>query len=54
MAVALESKEQEDEHSCFSDNTNADVVNDLRGIRMVYNGAGPDDDEPDARASPRW
>ena len=50
MAVALESKEQEDEHSCFSDNTNADVVNDLRGIRMVYNGAGPDDAEPD-RAS---
>jgi putative iron-regulated protein len=38
MAVALESKEQEDEHSCFSDNTNADVVNDLKGIRMVYMG----------------
>jgi putative iron-regulated protein len=40
MAVAFESKDQEDEHSCFSDNTNADVVNDLRGIRMVYEGAG--------------
>jgi putative iron-regulated protein len=38
MAVALESKDQEDEHSCFSDNTNADVVNDLKGIRMVYTG----------------
>ena len=50
MAVALESKDQEDEHSCFSDNTNADVVNDLRGIRAVYNGAKPDDDAPD-RAS---
>ena len=50
MAVPFESKDQEDEHSCFSDNTNADVVNDLRGIRMVYNGAGPDDDEPN-RAS---
>ena len=36
MAVAFESKDQEDEHSCFSDNTNADVVNDLRGIAMVY------------------
>ncbi len=35
MAVALESKDQEDEHSCFSDNTNADVVNDIKGIRMV-------------------
>ena len=25
MAVAYETKDQEDEHSCFSDNTNADV-----------------------------
>ncbi|HEV7806002.1 MAG TPA: imelysin family protein [Solirubrobacteraceae bacterium] len=46
MAVAFESKDQEDEHSCFSDNTNADVVNDIRAIRMVYEGrfgtiAGP-------------
>jgi putative iron-regulated protein len=41
MAVALESKDQEDEHSCFSDNTNADVVNDLKGIRMVYLGEAP-------------
>ena len=46
MAVAFDSKDQEDEHSCFSDNTNADVVNDIRGIRMVYSGrfgklAGP-------------
>jgi putative iron-regulated protein len=38
MAVALESRDQEDEHSCFSDNTNADVVNNLKGIRMVYTG----------------
>jgi len=36
MAVAVESGEQEDEHSCFSDNTNADIVNDIKGIRMVY------------------
>jgi len=35
MAVAFESRAQEDEHSCFSDNTNADVVNDIKGIRMV-------------------
>ena len=41
MAVALESKDQEDEHSCFSDNTNADVVNDLKGIEMVYSGDAP-------------
>jgi putative iron-regulated protein len=48
MAVAFESKDQEDEHSCFSDNTNADVLNDLRGIRMVYGGMGPGDDAADA------
>jgi FTR1 family protein len=36
MAVAFESGDQEDEHSCFSDNTNADVVNDIKGIRAVY------------------
>jgi putative iron-regulated protein len=43
MAVAFESKDQEDEHSCFSDNTNADVVNDLKGIRAVYGGGGSGD-----------
>jgi putative iron-regulated protein len=36
IAVALETGDQEDEHSCFSDNTNADVVNNVRGVRMVY------------------
>jgi putative iron-regulated protein len=36
MAVAYETRDQEDEHSCFSDNTNADVVGDLRGVEMVY------------------
>lgn len=46
MAVAFESKDQEDEHSCFSDNTNADVVNDLKGILMVYTGDGPGGDAP--------
>lgn len=36
IAVAFETKDQEDEHSCFSDNTNADVRNNVAGIRMVY------------------
>ncbi len=36
MSVAFETKDQEDEHSCFSDNTNADVRNNVAGIRMVY------------------
>lgn len=41
MAVAFESGDQEDEHSCFSDNTNADVVNDIKGIQMVYEAKYP-------------
>jgi putative iron-regulated protein len=46
MAVALETKDQEDEHSCFSDNTNADVVNNAIGIRMVYLAEFPGIDGP--------
>ncbi|TAF35767.1 MAG: peptidase m75, imelysin [Cytophagales bacterium] len=38
MAVALGTKDQEDEHSCFSDNTNNDHLYDLIGIRNVYLG----------------
>jgi putative iron-regulated protein len=38
MAVPFETKDQEDEHSCFSDNTNADVRNNTIGIRGVYIG----------------
>jgi putative iron-regulated protein len=36
MAVAYETRDQEDEHSCFSDNTNADVLGNAQGVRMVY------------------
>jgi putative iron-regulated protein len=42
MAVAYETKDQEDEHSCFSDNTNADIMGDQVGIRRVYLGELPD------------
>jgi putative iron-regulated protein len=42
MAVAYETQDQEDEHSCFSDNTNADIVGDQIGIRRVYLGELPD------------
>ena len=38
ILTALRTREQEDEHSCFSDNTNADVVNDALGIQAVYHG----------------
>ena len=46
MAVAYETRDQEDEHSCFSDNTNADVVGDLVGIQMVYLADFPGIDGP--------
>jgi len=38
MQVAYDTKEQEDEHSCFSDNTIADLLHDARGIQNVYLG----------------
>ncbi|WP_157595829.1 imelysin family protein [Plesiocystis pacifica] len=38
MEVALETQEQEDEHSCFSDNTHRDVVTNALGIQNVYLG----------------
>jgi putative iron-regulated protein len=38
MNVALLAGSQEDEHSCFSDNTHMDIESNLRGIRNVYLG----------------
>lgn len=38
MTVAYESKEQEDEHSCFSDNTHVDHLYDDIGIQNIYLG----------------
>ena len=38
MTVAYEERSQEDEHSCFSDNTTADIVGNARGIQMVFSG----------------
>lgn len=36
LAVALDSGDQEDEHSCFSDTTKQDFFYDLDGIRRVW------------------
>ena len=36
MAVPYETKEQEDEHSCFSDNTLNDILGNARGVRLAY------------------
>lgn len=38
MQVAYDTKEQEDEHSCFSDNTIADLAGNARSIQNVYLG----------------
>jgi putative iron-regulated protein len=41
LAVALDSGDQEDEHSCFSDTTKQDFRYDLEGIKAVWTGKGP-------------
>jgi len=46
IAVALDSGTQEDEHSCFSDNTTFDHIYDLRGIRNVWFGSAGDKQYP--------
>lgn len=38
LEVALNSQDQEDEHSCFSDNTHRDVVANAKGIQNVWLG----------------
>ena len=38
MEVALNSQDQEDEHSCFSDNTHRDIVNNAQGMQNVWLG----------------
>jgi putative iron-regulated protein len=38
LEVALNSQDQEDEHSCFSDNTHRDAVANARGIQNVWLG----------------
>jgi putative iron-regulated protein len=38
LQAAYDSEDQEDEHSCFSDNTHRDMVGDILGIQDVYLG----------------
>ncbi len=40
MATALDSGDQEDEHSCFSDNTHNDFIYNAQGIMNVFFNAG--------------
>ncbi|MEM0993602.1 MAG: imelysin family protein [Bacteroidota bacterium] len=39
MFVAVDSKDQENEHSCFADNTVSDIVQNFQGIVNVYMGS---------------
>ena len=41
MTVAYEARSQEDEHSCFSDNTTVDIVGNAVGVEMVLLGSYP-------------
>lgn len=38
MFTAYDNQDQEDEHSCFSDNTHRDIMNNVLGVRNVYLG----------------
>lgn len=38
MYTAFESQLQEDEHSCFSDNTHNDIIENIRGVIKVWTG----------------
>lgn len=38
LTVALETRDQEDEQSCFSDTTTQDLQHNLVGLRMVWDG----------------
>ena len=38
MTVAYEERSQEDEHSCFSDHTTADIIANAVGVQRVYFG----------------
>ncbi len=38
MTVAYEARSQEDEHSCFADNTTADIIANAHGVWLVYTG----------------
>lgn len=46
LQVALDSGDQEDEHSCFSDTTRNDFIYDIRGMRNVWYGDSQGKDRP--------
>jgi len=46
IAVAFEERDQEDEHSCFSDNTHNDILRNALGIQNVWLGRFGAEDGP--------
>lgn len=46
MSVAVTNRDQEDEHSCFSDNTHRDIYNNALAIQNVYLGRYGGNDGP--------
>ena len=39
MFTAYDNQDQEDEHSCFSDNTHRDIITNFMGVSNVYHGS---------------
>ncbi len=39
LKPALDNHDQEEEHSCFSDNTHRDMIQDIQGIQNVWRGS---------------
>lgn len=39
LSAALDTGKQEDEHSCFSDNTHRDMIQDIQGLKNVWRGS---------------
>ncbi len=39
LQTAYDSMDQEDEHSCFSDNTHRDMIQDVQGVKNVWEGS---------------
>ncbi|MEM6962368.1 MAG: imelysin family protein [Myxococcota bacterium] len=39
LQTALDTGDQEDEHSCFSDNTHRDMIQDIQGVLNVWQGS---------------
>jgi len=50
LAVPYETQDQEEEHSCFSDNTHVDLITNQEGVLAVYHGAERGGAGPGVRA----